>query len=223
MTQPSSEPYCRRRRPPPSSCFGKRTSTSPLTNGLRTSSGERTLLRLHHGATRTSNPTSVGRRGFVKRSTPLDHPSIVPEVHPAEASGHWTTTLMPSACITRISATPCGTAETSSILSGMADRSSLYHLLHHEEGLASPGDLSNRKGEEMEHSRASTGRSTSSLEDTGHGKTKGSRISTTDRYWWQPPVPSPHIGGMNTRSPLPRWINGSTLIIRASTRSSSIR
>jgi hypothetical protein len=44
----------------------------------------------------------------------------------------------------------------------MADRSSLYHLPHHEEGLANPGDLSNRKGEEVEHSRVSTGRSTSS-------------------------------------------------------------
>jgi hypothetical protein len=81
-------------------------------NGLRTSSGERSLLCLHRGATRTSNPTSVGRRGLVKRSTPLDHPSLVPEVHPAEANGHWTTSSMPSARITRICATPCGTAET---------------------------------------------------------------------------------------------------------------
>jgi hypothetical protein len=29
----------------------------------------------------------------------------------------------------------------------MADRSSLYHLPHHKEGLASLGGLSNRKGE----------------------------------------------------------------------------
>jgi hypothetical protein len=54
---------------------------------------------------------------------------------------------MPSARITKICDTPCGTAETSSIPSGMADRSSLYHLPHHEEGMASPGGLSNRKGE----------------------------------------------------------------------------
>jgi hypothetical protein len=66
----------------------------------------------------------------------------------------------------------------------MVDRSSLYHLPLHEEGLASPGDLSNRKGEEVEHSRALTGRSTSSSEDTGRRKTKGNRSSTTDRYWW---------------------------------------
>jgi hypothetical protein len=47
----------------------------------------------------------------------------------------------------RICATPYGTVETSIIPSGMADRSSLYHLPHHEEGLASPDGLSNRKGE----------------------------------------------------------------------------
>jgi hypothetical protein len=41
MTRPSSEPYCRKRRSPPSNYFGKRTSTSPLTSGLRTSLGER--------------------------------------------------------------------------------------------------------------------------------------------------------------------------------------
>jgi hypothetical protein len=146
MTQPSSESYCRRRRPPPSSCFGRRTSTSPTTNGLKTSSGERSLLHLHHGATRTSNPTSVGRRGLVKRSTPSDHPSLVPEVHPAEASGHWTTSSMPSVPITRICATPCGTEETSSIPSGMADHSSLYHLPHHEEGLASPATSATGRG-----------------------------------------------------------------------------
>jgi hypothetical protein len=31
----------------------------------------------------------------VKRSTPPDHPSLVPEVHPAEASRHWTTPRCP--------------------------------------------------------------------------------------------------------------------------------
>jgi hypothetical protein len=159
----------------------------------------------------------------MKRSTPLDHTSLMPEVHPAEASGHWTTSSMPSARITRICATPCGIAETSSIPSGMADRSNLYHLPHREEGSASLGGLSNRKGEEVEHSRASTGRSTSSSEDTGRRRTKGNRSSTTDRYWWQPPVPPPPIDGQNTRSPLPGRINGSTSIIRASNRSSSIR
>jgi hypothetical protein len=147
MTRPSSEPYCRRRRPPPSSCFEKRTSTSPLTNGLRTSSGEQNLCCPHHGATQTSSPTSVGRIGHVKRSTPPDHPSLVPEGHPTEASEHWTTSLMPSVRTTRTCTTPCGTAKTSSIPSGMVDHSSLYHLPHHEEGLASPGSLSNRKGE----------------------------------------------------------------------------
>jgi hypothetical protein len=63
-----------------------------------------------------------------------------------EASGHWMTSSMPSAHITRICTTPCRTAETSSIPSGMADRSNLYHLLHREEGPASLDDLNNRKG-----------------------------------------------------------------------------
>jgi hypothetical protein len=189
MTQPSSEPYCRKRRPPPNNCFEKRTSTSPLTNGPMTSSGERNLHHRHHGATRTSSPTSVGRRGLVRRSMPPDHPSLMPEGHPVEASGHWTTSLIPSARITRTCATPCGTAETSSIPLGMADHSSLYHLPHHEDGPASLGSLNNMKGEGVEHSHALMGRSTSSSEDTGHRRTEGSKSSTTDRYWWQPPVP----------------------------------
>jgi hypothetical protein len=77
--------------------------------------------------------------------------------------------------------------KTSSIPSGMADRSSLYHLAHHEEGLASPGSLNNRKGEGVEHSRASTERSMSSSEDTGRRRTEGSKSSTTSApapYRW---------------------------------------
>jgi hypothetical protein len=65
----------------------------------------------------------------------------------------------------------------------MADRSNLYHLPPRVVGPPSLDDLSNRKGEEVEHSHASTGRSTSSSEDTGHRRTKGNRSSTTDRYW----------------------------------------
>jgi hypothetical protein len=120
----------------------------------------------------------------MKRSTPPDHPSLVLEGHPMEASGHWTISSTPSARTTRICATPCETAETSSIPSGMDDHSSLYHLPHHEEGLVRPGSLDNRNGEETEHSRASTERSTSSSEDTGRRKTEGSKTSTTDRCWW---------------------------------------
>jgi hypothetical protein len=122
MTRASSEPYCRKRRPPPRSYSRKRTSTSPLMSGLRTSSGEQNSRHQRRGATLIKNPTSVGRRGPVKRSMPPDHPSLVPEVHPAEASGHWTTSSMPSARITRICAIPYGTTGTSSIPSGMADR-----------------------------------------------------------------------------------------------------
>jgi hypothetical protein len=40
----------------------------------------------------------------------------------------------------------------------MVNHSSLYHLPHYEEGLASSGSLSNRKGEGVEHSHALTGR-----------------------------------------------------------------
>jgi hypothetical protein len=69
-------------------CFERRTSISPLTSGPRTSSEERNQHHRHHGATRISNPTGVGRRGLVRRSTPPDHPSLVPEGHLVEASGH---------------------------------------------------------------------------------------------------------------------------------------
>jgi hypothetical protein len=73
----------------------------------------------------------------------LDHPSLEPEVHHTEVSGHWTTSSMPSARTTRTCATPYGTAGTSSTPSDTADHSSLYYLPHHEEGLASPGSLIN--------------------------------------------------------------------------------
>jgi hypothetical protein len=74
MTRPSSEPYYKRRRLPSRSYSRKRISTSPLTNGLRTSLEERSLHHRHRDATRTNSPTSVGRRGLVKKSTPPDHP-----------------------------------------------------------------------------------------------------------------------------------------------------
>ena len=223
MTRPSSEPYCKKHRPPLNSCFKKRTSTSPLMNGLRTSSGEQNLRHQYRGATRTSNSISVGRRGPVKRSTSPDHPSLVPEVHPVEASGHWTTSSMPSARITRICVTPCGTAETSSIPSEMADPSNLYHLPRHEEDPENLDNLSSRKGEEAERSRASTEKSTSSSVDMGRKKARGNKSSTTVRYWWRPLVLPPHTGGRSTRSLSLGRINGSTSTIQANTRFSSIR
>jgi hypothetical protein len=130
---------------------------------------------------------------------PPDHPSLVPKGHPVEASRHWTTSSMPSARTTRTCTTPYGTAGISSTPSEIADRSSLYHLPHHEEGLASPGSLSNQKGEGVEHSHMLTGRSTSSLEATDHKRTEGNRSSMTGRSWWQPPVPQLLIGGQSTR------------------------
>jgi hypothetical protein len=146
MTRPSSEPYCRRRRLPPSSYSGKRTSTSPPTNELRTSSKERNLHRRHHDVTRTNNPTSVGRKGLMKKSTPLDHPPLVPEEHLAEANVHWTTSSTPSARTTRKCATTFGTAETSSTPLGTADPSNLCHLPHHEEDPENLDNLSSRRG-----------------------------------------------------------------------------
>jgi hypothetical protein len=222
MTRPSSEPYYKKRRPLLNNCLGRRTSTSPPMNVPRTSSEERSPLRLHHDATRTSKPTSA-RRGLAKKSMPLDHPSLVPEGHPAEVNEHWTTSSTPSARTTRICVIPSRTAETSSTPSGMADPSNLYHLPHHAEDPENLDNLSSRKGEEAKHSRASMEKSTSSSADTGHKRTKCHRSSTVARYWWQPPVLPPRINGQNTRSPSLGRINGSTSIIRASTHSLSIR
>jgi hypothetical protein len=220
MTRCSSEPYCKRRRLPPSSYSGKQTSTSPPMNELRTSLEEQIL---HHDATRTNNPTNVGRRGLAKKSTPPNHPPLAPEEHHAEANVHWTTSSMPNVRTIRTCATPSRTAETSSTPSGTADPSNLCHLPHHEKDPENLDNLNSRKGEEAEHSHASTEKSTSSLADMGHKKARGSRSSTTVRYWWRPPVLPPRIDGPNTRSPSLGWISGSTLITRANTRSSSIR
>jgi hypothetical protein len=155
MTRPSSEPYYKRRRPLPSSCSGRRTSTSPPTNRPRTSLGEQSLLHLHRDVTRTSRPTSAGRRGLVKKSMPQDHSSLVPEGHTMEANEHWTTSSTPNARTIKICVTPSGTAETSSTPSGMTNPSNLCHLPHHEEDPENLDNLSSRKGEEAEHSRAS--------------------------------------------------------------------
>jgi hypothetical protein len=77
----------------------------------------------------------------------------------------------------------------------MANPFNLYHLPHHEEDPMNIDDLSNRKGEEVEHSRASMERSTSSSKDTGRKRIRGNKSSTTNRYWWQPPVPPLPISG----------------------------
>jgi hypothetical protein len=223
MIRPSSEPYYKKRRPPPNSCSGKRTSTSPPMNVPRTSSEERSRLHPRHGATRTSKPTGAGRRGLAKKFMSLDHPSLVPEGHPTEANEHWTTSSTPSARTTRTCVILFGTAENSSTPSGMADLSSLYHLPHNEEDPENLDNLHSRKGEEVECSRVSTEKSTSSSAGTGRKRARGSKSSMIVRYWWRPPVLPPRIDGPNTRSPSLGRINGSTSIIRASTRSSSIR
>jgi hypothetical protein len=199
MIRPLSELYYRKRPPPPNNCFDRQTSTSPQTSDPRTSSEVQNLHHPRHGTTRTSNLIGAVRRGLMRRYTPPDHPSLEPVVRPAEVYGHWMKSSTPSARTTRTCATPYGTARISSTPSGTADRSSLYHLPHLEEGLASPSSLSSKKGEGVEHSRMLTGRSTSSSEDTKHRRTGGSKSSTTDRSWWQPLVPWPLTGGRSTQ------------------------
>jgi hypothetical protein len=223
MTRPSSEPYCKRRRLPPSSYSGKPTSTLPPTNELRTSSEEQSLHRRHHDAIGTNNPTSVGRRGLANKSTPLNHPPLAPEEDLTEANVHWTTSSTPSARTTKTCATPSGTADTSSTPLGAADPSNLYHLPHNKEDLENLDNLNSRRGKEAEHSRASTEKSTSSSADMDHRKVRGNRSSTTVRYWWRPPALPPRIDGPSTRLPSLEQISGSTSIIPASTRSSLIR
>jgi hypothetical protein len=222
MTRPSSKPYCKRRRLPPSSYSRKRTFTSLPMNELRTSSEERSPHHRHHDATRTNNPTSIGIRGLAKKSTPPDHPSLVPEGHPAEANEHWTTSSTPMSI-------PQGHAphppELQRLQALRRERSTLPTSAtpHHEEDPENLDNPSSRKGEEAEHSHASTEKSTSSSMDTGRKRARGNRSSTTVRYWWRPPVLPPHIDGPNTRSPSLGRISGSTSTIRSNTRSSSIR
>jgi hypothetical protein len=157
------------------------------------------------------------------RFTPPDHPYPVPGGHPTEENEHWMTSSVPNVHTIKTCATPFGTAETSSTLSGTANPSNLYHLPRHEEDLENLNHLSSRKGEEVEHSPVSTEKSTSSSAGTGLKRTRGSRSSTIVRYWWRPPVLAPHTGGPNTRSPSLGRINGLTSTIRVNTRYSSIR
>jgi hypothetical protein len=171
MTRPSSEPYCRRRRLPPSSCSRKPTSTSPPTSELRTSSGERSPHQQHHNATRTSNPTNAGKRGLAKKCTSSDHLPLAPGEDLAEANARWTTSLTPSARTTRTCATPFGTVGTSSTSSDTADPSNLYLLLRRGEDQKNHDNPSSRRREEVEPSHALTGRSTSSSADTDRRRT----------------------------------------------------
>jgi hypothetical protein len=223
MTRPSSTPYCRKRRLPPSSCSGKPTSTSPPTNELRTSSEEQSLHRRHRDATRTNNPTNVGRRGLMKKSTPLDHPPLAPDEDLAEANARWTTSSTLSARTTRTCATPFGTAETSSIPWGTADPSNLCRLPHHEEDLENLDNPNSKRGGGGGAFPRVDGEVTSSSADMGRKKAKGNKSSTTVRYWWRPLDLPPRIDGPSTRSPSLGQISGSTSTTRASTRSSSIR
>jgi hypothetical protein len=114
-----------------------------------------------------------------------------------EVNEHWTTSSTPNVRTTRTCATPSGTAETLSSPSGTADPSNLCHLPHHKEDPENLDNPSSRK-EEAEHSCASMEKSTSSSVDMGCKRARGSRSSTTVRYWWRPPVLPPRIDGPNT-------------------------
>jgi hypothetical protein len=86
---------------------------------------------------------------------------------------------------------------TSSTPPDTADRSSLYHLPHHEEGLASPDSLNSKKGG---GAFPRVDREVNIIFG-GHGsqENRGSRSSTTGRSWRQPPVPQLLIGGRSTQ------------------------
>jgi hypothetical protein len=119
----------------------------------------------------------------VKKSTLPDHPPLAPEEDLAEVNARWTTSSTPSAHTTKTCATPFGTAETSSTLWGTADPSNLCHLPHHEEDLENLDNPNNRREEEVEPSRASTEKSTSSSVGMGRKKARDNKSSTTVRYW----------------------------------------
>jgi hypothetical protein len=103
---------------------------------------------------------------------------------------------MPSARTTRTCATPFGTVETSSTLSGTADPSNLYLLRRLGEDQENRDNPSNRRREEVEPSRVSTERSTSSSADTDRRRTRDNKSSTIAKYWWRLPVlpPIPMVG-----------------------------
>jgi hypothetical protein len=128
-----------------------------------------------------------------------------------------------SARTTRTCATPFGTAETSSTPSGTADPSNLYLLLHRGEDQENRDNPSNRRREEVEPSRVSTERSTSSSADMDRRRTRDNKSSMIAKYWWRPPVLPPHTDGRSTRSPSLGQISGSTSTTQANIRSSSIR
>jgi hypothetical protein len=199
MTRSSSELYSKRHRPPPNNCSERRTSTSPRMSGPRTSSEAQNPRHPHHGGIRTSSQTSAGKKGPARRCTPLGHLPLEPAAHLAEKCKHYMRSSTPSVYITRTCATPYETAETSNTPSGMADRSSHYHLPRHEESLASPDNLNSRKRGGVELSQALIGRSTSYLEAMGHKKTGGNNNSTIGRSWWPQPVLQPLTDGRNTR------------------------
>jgi hypothetical protein len=199
----------------------------PLHHRRRASSGPhrrseacaRSTTTRYEPATRQTLGEEASRRSSRHRTTRLSRPGE----DLVEANTRWMTSSTPSAHTTRICATPFGTAETSSTPSGTADPSNLYLLLRRGEDQENRDNPSNRRREEVEPSRASTERSTSSSADTDHMRTEDNKSSTIAKYWWRPPVLALRTDGRNTRSLSPGQISGSTSTTQANTRSSSIR
>jgi hypothetical protein len=121
---------------------------------------------------------------------PPDHPPLAPGEDLVEANARWTTSSTPSARTTRTCATPFGTAGTSSTPSDTAGPSNLYLLLRRGEDQENRDNPSSRRREEVEPSRALTGRSTSSLADMDRRRIEVNVIlqlvfNSLRRYRWK--------------------------------------
>jgi hypothetical protein len=146
----------------------------------------------------------------------------MPQGHPVEASGHWTTSSTPSARTTRTRATPCELQGLQALRQEWLTIPASTTSPTTRRAWRTQAAPTTRRGG-VEHSLVLTGRSTSSSEDTGRRRIEGSKSSTTGRSWWQPPMLQLPIGGQSTQSPSVKWINGLTSTILASTCSSLIQ
>jgi hypothetical protein len=196
MTRLSSEPYYRKRRPPPNNCFERQTSKSPMTSEPRTSSEVQNLHHRHHIATRTSNMTSAGRRGLVRTYMPPDPPPIARARGALRRGERTLDDILDAQCPyhkdMRHTQRNCRDFKHS------VGHGRPFHPLPPPPPRGGPGEPSQPQQPEgggVEHSRMLTRRSTSSSEGTGRRRTEGSRSSTTDRSWRQPQMPQYLIGG----------------------------
>jgi hypothetical protein len=71
-------PYSKRHQSPPNNCSVRQTTTSLRMSRPRTSLGAQNPRHPRHGGIRTSSRTSAGKKGPVRRCTPLVHLSLEP-------------------------------------------------------------------------------------------------------------------------------------------------